>query len=165
MIKRKKIFFKDTLLTKKKTSFFHLVYYQLISYSIFYSNKMFLKYATLGIIGTLLHLIVLVLLTELGVYYLVSATLGILLGIYVNFLLNKKYIVKERTRNQKKINNLFSFLYFGISILTIVFNLWLLVVFVERYNMGYLFANILSSFLMFLTRYFCHRILFSKFGY
>jgi putative flippase GtrA len=102
MFKRKKISFRDTLLTKKKTDFFHSVYYKLTSYSIFYSNKMFLKYATLGLIGTLVHLVILVILTELGLFYLFSAGVGITAGIYVNYLLNKKYIVKERTKNQKK---------------------------------------------------------------
>ncbi len=165
MFKRKKISFRETLLTKKKTDFFHSVYYQLTSYSIFYSNKMFLKYATLGLIGTLIHLIILVILTELGLFYLFSAGIGITAGIYANYLLNKKYIVKERTKNQKKASSFFTFLYFSISIITIILNLILLVVFVETYNMGYLLANIISSFLMFLTRYFCHRILFSKFGH
>ncbi|HOW29744.1 MAG TPA: GtrA family protein [archaeon] len=165
MFKRKKISFRDTLLTKKKTDFFHSVYYQLTSYSIFYSNKMFLKYATLGLIGTLVHLVILVILTELGLFYLFSAGVGITAGIYVNYLLNKKYIVKERTKNQKKASSLFTFLYFSISIITIILNLIILVIFVERYNMGYLLANIISSLLMFLTRYFCHKILFSKFGH
>ena len=165
MFKRKKISFRETLLTKKKTDFFHSVYYQLTSLSIFYSNKMFLKYATLGLIGTIIHLIILVILTELGLFYLFSAAIGIITGIYANYLLNKKYIVRERTKNQKKASSLFAFLYFGISIVTIIVNLWLLVVFVENYNMGYLLANIVSSFLMFLTRYFCHRMLFNRFGH
>jgi len=126
---------------------------------------MFLKYATLGLIGTLVHLIILVILTELGLFYLFSAGVGITAGIYANYLLNKKYIVKERTKNQKKASSFFAFLYFFTSIITIVINLWLLVIFVEKYNVGYLLANIISSFLMFITRYFCHRILFSKFGH
>lgn len=165
MFKRKKISFRETLLTKKKPDFFHSVYYQLTSYSIFYSKKMFLKYATLGLVGTLVHLIILVILTELGIFYLYSAGVGIIAGIYANYLLNKKYIVKERTHNQKKASTLFSVLYFGVSIITIFVNLWLLVVFVETYNVGYLLANIVSSFLMFLTRYLFHRVLFSNFGH
>ena len=163
--KRKKISFKDTLLTKKKTDFFHSIYYKLTSYSLFYTNKTFLKYATLGVLGTLAHLLVLVVLTELGLFYLYSATIGILVGTYVNYLLNKKYIVKERTKNQKKVTGIFTFLYFGISLATIILNLLFLVFLVEKVGLGYLIANIISSFLMFLVKYLCHKALFNSFGY
>jgi putative flippase GtrA len=96
---------------------------------------------------------------------LFSTIIGILAGMYINYLLNKRYIVKERTHKQKQVNFIFTFLYFGTSIITIVLNLWLLFVFVENLKMNYIIANIISGFLMFLTRYFCHRFLFKRYGH
>ena len=166
MFRRKKISFRETLLTKKKPGFLHAVYYELISNSLIYNKKIFLKYATLGFVGTFVHLGILVLFTEvLKLHYLLSAVIGIISGLYVNYLLNNKYIVKERTHKQKKVNSVFTFIYFSISIITILANLWLLFVFVENCHMNYILANILSGFLMFLTRYFCHKFLFKRYGH
>lgn len=166
MFRRKKISFRETLLTKKKPDLLHAVYYEMVSNSLLYNKKMFLKYATLGIVGTLAQMAILILFTEVfNLFYLFSAIIGILVGLYVNYLLNKKYIVKERTHKQKQVNFIFTFLYFGTSIITIVLNLWLLFVFVENLKMNYIIANIISGFLMFLTRYFCHRFLFKRYGH
>jgi putative flippase GtrA len=166
MFRRKKISFRETLLTKKKPDLLHAIYYEMVSNSLLYNTKIFLKYATLGIIGTLVHIGILILFTEVfNLFYLFSAIIGILAGLYVNYLLNKKYIIKERTHKQRKVNSIFTILYFGISIITIVINLWLLFVFVENFKMHYILANIISGFLMFITRYFCHRFLFKRYGH
>ena len=166
MFKRKKISFRETLLTKKKPDILHAIYYEMVSNSLIYSKKMFFKYAILGIVGTLAQFAVLILFTEVfNVFYLFSTIIGILAGMYVNYLLNKKYIVRERTHKQKKVNSVFTIFYFGVSIITIIVNLWLLVVFVENLKMNYIIANIISGFLMFLTRYFCHRFLFKRYGH
>lgn len=166
MLRRKKISLRETLLTKKKPGFVHAVYYELISNSLLYKKKIFLKYATLGLVGTVVDLGVLILLTEVfKLYFVFSAFIGIISGMFVNYLLNKKYIVKERTHKQKKVNFLFTILYFSISVITILINLWLLLLFVEKLNMNYVLANLISGFLMFVTRYFCHKLLFSKYGH
>lgn len=166
MFRRKKISFRETLLTKKKPDLLHAIYYEMVSNSVLYSKKVFLKYASLGIIGTIVDFAILLALTEfVGMHYIFSAIIGAIFGFYVNYLLNKKYIVRERGYKQHKLNFWFTFTYFIISFLCFVFAILFLVFLVERYSMGYFLANAISSFIFFLLRYFAHKILFNKFGH
>lgn len=166
MFKRKKISFRETLLTKKKTDPLHAIYYELTSYSIFYSTKMFLKYASLGIVGTLVDFtIFLGLVYLIGMNYIFAAIIGTIFGIYVNYILNNKYIVKERGYKQIKLNFWYTFLHLFVSFISIVLAIILMIVLVERYNLSYLLGNVISSFVMFLSKYFVHRLLFMKFGH
>lgn len=127
---------------------------------------MFLKYASLGIIGTLVDFAILLALTEFaGINYILSSIIGIIIGIYVNYLLNKKYIVRERGYKQEKINFWFAFAYFFTSFLSIVFAIMFMIVLVEYYSIGYFLANVIASFVFFLIRYFAHRVLFKRFGH
>jgi len=167
MFKRKKISFRDTLLTKKKTSVLHAIYYELVSNSLFYSNKVFLKYASLGIVGTIVDIILFILLvyTPIHMNYILAAIIGTVVGIYVNYLLNNKYIVKERGYRQTKLNFWYTFSYFFVSFLSIVLTIVLMIFLVEKFNFNYIIANYLASFIFFLVRFLVHKLLFKRYGH
>jgi len=56
----------------------------------------FLKFGAVGAVGGIFNLAVLYLLTELGVYYLLSGLIGIEAGLLSNFFLNRLWTFKDR---------------------------------------------------------------------
>ncbi len=167
MFKKKKISFRDTLLTKKKPGPLHAIYYEMVSNSIFYSNKVFLKYASLGIVGTLVDFFLFFVLvySPIKMYYIFAAIIGTITGIYINYLLNNKFIVKERDYKQAKVNFWYAFSYFFVSFVCIVLTILTMIFLVERFAINYLIANYSSSFFFFLVRFLIHKLLFRKYGH
>jgi len=167
MFKRKKISFRETLLTKKKTDPLHAIYYEMVSYSLFYNKKVFLKYASLGFVGTIVDIILFALLvySPIKMNYIFAAIIGTVVGIYVNYLLNNKFIVKEREYRQIKVNFRYTFLYFFVSFICIVLTIIFMIILVERFAFNYLIANYSSSLIFFLIRFLIHRLLFKKYGH
>ena len=167
MFKKKKISFRETLLTKKKPDLLHKIYYEMVSNSIFYTNKVFLKYATLGIVGTLADLILFMILvySPLRMNYIIAAIIGSIAGFSINYLLNSRYIVKERDYKQSKVNFWYTFFYFSVSVLCFILTIVFMIILVEKFVFSYLFANYLSSFVFFLIKFLMHRLLFNRYGH
>jgi dolichol-phosphate mannosyltransferase len=56
----------------------------------------FLKFGAVGAVGGVFNLVVLYLLTEFGVYYLLSGLIGIEAGLLLNFFFNRSWTFKDR---------------------------------------------------------------------
>jgi len=103
----------------------------------------FFKFALVGIIGTIIHLIILYLLTEfLGIYYIVSSLLGYLLALTIGFILNKTWTFKESFKTNV-INKYIKF--FTVCTVSLFVNLLFLYLLTEFLNIYYLISQVLAA--------------------
>jgi len=104
--------------------------------------KEFIKFATVGGIGTLINIIILYLLTEkVGIYYMISAVFSFIVAMSSNFILNKIWTFGENVRYGigKK------YLKFAtVSISALIVNLIFLYIFTEVFGIYYIVSQVLA---------------------
>jgi len=104
--------------------------------------KQFLKFAIVGVINTLINLLVLYVLTEfLGIYYLISAVFAFVVAVTNSFILNKIWTFQEKI-GHRAYSRYFKFLI--ISLTALIFNLLLLYILVEYFNIWYMLAQLIG---------------------
>ncbi|MCK9292602.1 GtrA family protein [archaeon] len=158
----KKHTFKKSLLDIKKNTIFHRVYYSIISYRIAYKYRRFIKYATIGLIGTAVDVILIFVLVHiLQINYIVSAVFSDIARGFTNYNVHKKYAFKINTKTFSK-QNIISFIkYYSINITSVVIVFGLMIFFVEICNIEFILAKLMSDLIMNVYRYFGH----SKFAF
>jgi len=102
----------------------------------------FFKFCIVGTIGTLVSLSVLYGLTEfLGFYYLVSAVFAFVISLTSNFVLNKFWTFKGRSKDKTLVQY---WKFFVVNIVALVVNLFFLYIFVEYFGIWYVLAQFLA---------------------
>lgn len=120
----------------------------------------FLKSILSGAVSSLFDIFFLWFLTSvLGVYYLISSALSFILSTFLNYLLNISFVFDERRISSRKIEISGFFL---ISILALFLNQILMFIFVEKFEIFYLFAKIITIFLVFFFNFSLRRIFLFK---
>jgi putative flippase GtrA len=145
--------FTKSLIVKQRTSFFHKIYYSLISIPIIYKYKTKLKYVSLGLFGEIVDFVLLFILTSfLNVFYILSAVIAYLVGMFANFYLHKNFTFKYHTKNLWGSLSSF-FKYAMISITGLIVTIFLMSVFVELVGLYYLLAKLLAGIIVFFLNY------------
>lgn len=118
--------------------------------------KEFIKFAVVGLIGTIINLAILYFLTELfGVYYIISAIFAFIIAMTSNFILNKIWTFKEDIRE----NALTKYGKFAIvSIIGLIVNLIFLYVFTEYLGIYYLISQVLAIGIALFVNFFGNKI-------
>jgi dolichol-phosphate mannosyltransferase len=102
----------------------------------------FVKFALVGLLGTLINLAVLYSLTEmLGVYYIISAVAAFTVAATSNFFLNKVFTFGERLRHRAA-GKYVRFL--AVSVLGLSVNLAFLFLLTEFFRVYYLLSQVIS---------------------
>ncbi|MDD3178491.1 MAG: GtrA family protein [Candidatus ainarchaeum sp.] len=152
-ISNKKYSFSKSLLSIKKNSFLHNVYYRLIEISILYKYKNRIKYGFISLIGEFTDIFILFILTHFfNFYYLFSALISYFCAIFINFNLNKKFTFKYNEKNLKEYFLCF-LKYFLISIGGMIINLSLLAFLVEFFSINYLISKLIVNIIVFIFIY------------
>jgi len=141
--------FHDSLLTIKKNTFYHKIYYYFLNIPIIYKNKKFFKYISVGVVGEVVDFGLLFVLTSvLGVFYAVSGTISYIAGVLTNYILNKRFTFKYHTKN------IWDQLYalsrvVLISLGSIIINTTLLTMLVEFAGLNYMIAKVITAIFLF----------------
>lgn len=154
----KKTDFSHSLITLKKHHWIYRVYYWIISFSIFYRIKRFLKYAVLGLIGTVADVLLIYILHNVLAYnYLWVTFFSDFVKTFTNFNLHKKFVFKTEHKTLSK-QNLYSFIrYYGINITSVIIIFVMVIFFVEILKMAPIIAKLLADLIMNLTRFSAHK--------
>ena len=115
--------------------------------------KKFFTYISAGVFQFSSDLFLLWFFTEIiGLYYLLSASVSVVVSSTIGFILNRKYVFKKSKRTFLK-----SYLIFlGISTWKIFAIIGLLFVSVEMFHLNYLIARVLVGILIVLGMYILH---------
>ena len=145
--------FSKSLLSIKKNTFLHSVYYKLIENPFIYRYKKRLKYGAVSLIGEIADILVLFILTNfLGFYYILSAIISYSCAIFVNFNLNKTFTFKFKHKCVKEyITSLIKYLL--VSLGGMIINISLLAFVVELFNLNYLISKIIVNLVVFIFIY------------
>jgi putative flippase GtrA len=154
--------FFNSLLTFKRTSIFHKIYYWLIDFRLFYRNKKTLKYSIINVSGEIIDFSLLLLFTEIfHIFYLLSALLSYLVALINNFLLNLRFTFKYKPLNfldfSRSLIN-----YFLVSFFGLILNLLLIGLLVELFKLNYIIAKLISSLTIFILIYTGHNFVLGK---
>jgi len=164
---RNKYKFSKSLIDIKKHTVFHRLYYFLISYSLFYRYKKYLKYVTLGLVGTIVDLgLILIFVNWLNFFYLPVVVVSDLSKGFVNFTLHKKFTFKDETKTLS-IRNIKSFIrYYFINVVGVILVFVLIIFFVEFLNFSAFWAKVIADLIINFTRFASHKsIVFERGGY
>ena len=102
--------------------------------------KIYIKYIISGCTGASVNLITLFILTEFAhVYYLISVIIAFFVSLSVSFNLQKKWTFRDN--NKKVFKQLF--IYFSITGIDLLVNLYLLYFLVEKLGIWYMLAQII----------------------
>ncbi|MEJ2267664.1 MAG: glycosyltransferase family 2 protein [Nanoarchaeota archaeon] len=102
----------------------------------------FLKFGTVGFIGTIINILILYYFTEFfKIYYIISAIIAFFISVTHNFILNKTWTFQEKM-NHKFLSKYFKFL--SISIFALLINLFFLYVFTKFFGIYYLISQIFA---------------------
>jgi len=116
------------------------------------SLAQFIKFSIVGGVGTVVNLAVLYSFTELlNIHYIISAFFAFVVAVTINFILNKIWTFNENIK-EKAIKKYTQF--FIISILALVVNLFFLYIFVEYFDMWYMFAQLLAILISLIINFF-----------
>ena len=120
----------------------------------------FIIYLIISAVSTLADLSILYLLTSLaGIHYLFSALAGYSIGSVVNYSLNKKY----NFRDKQKVMMQFP-IYMSIALIGLIFTQILLALFVEIFDLWYIYAKLLASLVVLIWNFWGHKnVTFRKF--
>ena len=131
-------------------------------------NKLFVKltnniyiqafrYILSGIVAFSVDFVTLFSLTEfLGVYYMVSAAIAFLLGLFTSYILNIKWVFVNRKFNNKLIE---ISLFFFIGIIGEFLNLASIWIFTEYFGLFYLISKIITTLIIFIWNFLAKKIL------
>jgi len=166
MVLDKKETFAHSLITIKKSHFVYRIYYWLISFPLMYRMKRFLKYAVLGLAGTLVDVIMIFILNNVLAYnYLWVTFISDFTKTFINYNLHKKFVFKNEVKTFSK-KNIFSFgRYYMINFSAVIVIFIMVIGFVEFLKFSPLFAKLLADLIMNLTRFSVHKsIVFERPG-
>lgn len=103
----------------------------------------FIKFGLVGVINTIIHLLVLYILTEyFNIYYVLSSFIGFVVAVTNSFLLNTAWTFK------KEIKEKFHFRYakfFTVSTIAAIINLSLLYLITEFIGLWYILSQIVAT--------------------
>lgn len=106
------------------------------------TTSQFIKFATIGTIGTAIHIIILYTLTEFaGVYYMISAVAAFLVALTNNFFMNKFWTFKETSKG-KHIKRYATFLV--VATIAFLVNITILYTITELFNVHYLISQVIA---------------------
>lgn len=113
------------------------------------------RYTLVGGLAFVVDFATLFLLTEYaGVHYLLSATVGFLFGLVVNYLISVKWIFRRRRFEQRSVE----FTIYGwIGIVGIGLNLAIMWLLTEQMQLHYLGSKIVSALVVFLWNFFARK--------
>jgi len=113
------------------------------------------KYLFFSIIATLTDILILYILTSIfGIYYLVSATISYIIGMFIAFYGNLKYTF-ERNHNKKVYNQFINFTI--ISLVGLILNLFFIKVLTNNFGIWYIYSKIIAVVIIFFIKYFTHK--------
>jgi len=117
--------------------------------------KQFLKFALVGLTGTLIHLVILYSLTEfLGIYYLISAVVAFVVASSNNFIWNKIWTFDEKIGHEAARKYV---QFFIVSVIALIVNLFFLYLFTEFLGVYYLVSQIIAIALSLWINFFGNR--------
>jgi len=121
----------------------------------------FIRFAFVGIIGTLLNIIILYILTEYyQVYYVLSAIISFVIAITLNYFLNKMWTFRELIGNSI-VNKYFKF--FAVGLIALSVNVFFLYILTEVFKFYYIISQIVAISLSFFINFIGNKIwTFSK---
>jgi len=100
-----------------------------------------MRFAGVGVIGTVAHYLLLVMLVEmLGTNVVPASTAGATLGALVNYALNRRYTFRSKKRHGEALAK-----FLVIAALGLALNSSFMLIFVEILNIYYLLAQVLST--------------------
>lgn len=100
-----------------------------------------MRFAVVGIIGTVAHYVLLVMLVEmLAVNAVVASTAGATLGALVNYLLNRRYTFRSEKRHGEALTKFLIIAASGLAL-----NSSFMLLFVEILGVYYLLAQVVST--------------------
>jgi putative flippase GtrA len=158
--------YSHSLITIKKNHFVYRIYYWVISFPLMYRMKRFLKYAVLGLAGTLVDVIMIFLLNNVLSYnYLWVTFISDFSKTFTNFNLHKRFVFKNDVKAFSK-KNLFSFgRYYIINFSTVIIIFIIVIGLVEFLNFAPILAKLTADLIMNLTRFSAHKsIVFERPG-
>ena len=159
--------FSKSLIEISKHTIFHRFYYFLISYSFFYKYKRYLKYVTLGMVGTIVDLgLILIFVNWLNFFYIPIVVISDLSKGFVNFSLHKKYTFKDESKTFS-LRNIKSFIrYYFINIVGVILVFILIILFVEFLHFSAFWAKVIADLIINFTRFTSHKkVVFERHGY
>jgi putative flippase GtrA len=119
----------------------------------------FVTYVFFAGIATLVDLSLLFTFTEFfGIYYFFSGILSYFAGGIIHYILNKKYTFKNKS---KKIVAQLS-VFFGVALIGLIINQAVLYVLVEIGSIWYMFAKLISIFIVLLWNFTGHKYITFK---
>ncbi len=113
------------------------------------------RYTIVGGLAFVVDFSTLYLLTEYaGLHYLVSATVGFLIGLVVNYLISVKWIFRQRRFAQRSVE----FTIYGwIGVIGIGLNLAIMWLLTEQMGLHYLGSKVVSAMVVFLWNFFARK--------
>ncbi len=148
--------FTKSLLIYKRRSIFHRIYYWLVSIPLIYRYKTNLKYLSLSLFGEIVDFALFFILTSLfDVFYIISAIISYLAGMFTNFNLHKHFTFKYPTNNFWKLLSSF-FKYSMVSITGLIATLILISLFIELFGLYSIIAKLFASIIVFFLNYMGH---------
>ncbi len=159
--------FSKSLLDIKKHTIFHKFYYFLISYKLFYKNKRYLKYVTLGLVGTIADLgLILIFVNWLNFFYIPVVVISDFTKGFINFSLHKKFTFKDDTKTISLKNIILFTRYYFINIVGVILVFILIILFVEFLNLSAFWAKVIADLIINFTRFASHKkAVFERGGY
>ena len=121
----------------------------------------FIKFAIVGLLGTIINLAILYSFTEFfGIFYLYSAIVAFIVAATTNYIFNKTWTFKERLREnigRKYIQ------FFIVSVVGLIVNLGFLYLFTEYFKLYYIVSQIIAILIGFIINFIGNKIwTFSK---
>ncbi|WP_445670821.1 GtrA family protein [Paenibacillus sp. FSL M8-0334] len=101
-------------------------------------NNQFVKYALVGVIGTIIHTLILIVLTEF--FFLkpiLSTSFGFIASLLLSYYLNSKW-----TFSSNKMTTVSFVKYFTVSLSGLFLNIAILYIFVDLFNLWYIWAQV-----------------------
>lgn len=114
--------------------------------------KDFFKFGLVGLTGTVLHILILFILTEFaGIYYIYSAIFAFLVAVTSNFLFNKFWTFRKTSRGKHFKRYA---IFFTTAIIAFLINISLLYFFTEFLKINYLISQLIAIALSFWINFF-----------
>jgi putative flippase GtrA len=105
-------------------------------------TKEFLKFAIVGLINTVIHLIVLFILTEFfSIWYVLSSLIAFLVAVTNSFIMNTLWTFRKNIKH-KTVMKYWKF--FIVSVITALFNLFFLYIFTEFVGLWYMLSQFIA---------------------
>jgi len=118
------------------------------------NSSLFFNYFIIGVIATIVDLGLLFVLTEFfKIWYLLSVAIACIVGMLTNYIINKKFNFKNKS---KKIALQFG-LFFSVALTSIVLNLVIVFILVEFFTLWYLLAKVISTLIVFSWSFYWHK--------